>query len=254
MREKFLKINTKRQIAVIGDVHGCFIEFKNLVDKIRGMFGKDILIISVGDTVDRGDYNLETLKYTFSLYKEGNYLEVKSNHNEKIYKWLLGRNVRISFGAQKTIEEFKNLTKSEFEKVREEYINYYEKLPLYIVINNNIVVAHAGILDRYIGKTDKKVKGFVLYGKTTGKFTKDGFPERLDWTKERTVKQNSPKIIYGHIIYKEPYINNRAYGIDTGCFTGSKLTAYLPYEELFVFERAKKKYYSFDLDNNSEMK
>lgn len=218
------------------------------------MFGKDTLIVSVGDTIDRGDYNLETLKYTFSLYKGGNYLEVKSNHNEKIYKWFLGRNVRISFGAQKTIKEFERLNKFELEKLKEEYISYYEKLPLYIIINENLVIAHAGILDRYIGRTDKKVKSFVLYGKTTGKFTKDGFPQRLDWTKERLVKTNSPKIIYGHVIHKEPYINNKAYGIDTGCFIGNKLTAYLPYEELFIFEKAKKRYYSFDMDNVSEIK
>jgi hypothetical protein len=246
MKEKYLEIETKKQVAIIGDIHGCFIEFKNIVNRLKSEYGKNLLIVSVGDTIDRGDYNLETLKYTFSLFKEGNYLEVKSNHNDKLYRWFLGRNVTISYGLEKTINEIKSLPKEEFNKLREQYISYYENLPLYIIINKKVVVAHAGIKDKYIGRVDKKVKSFVLYGETTGKFTEEGFPERIDWTRYRKVNEKSPKIVYGHVVYEEPYINNLCYGIDTGCVLGNKLTAYLPFEEKFIFEKARKKYFSFD--------
>jgi len=245
-KERYLEITTDKNIAVIGDIHGCFFEFKNLVEKLISEYKDNILIISVGDTIDRGDYNLDTLKYTFSLFKRGIYLEVKSNHNEKLYKWFLGRNITISYGLEKTINEIKKLPEAEFNKLKEEYLDYYSNLPLYIVVNKKVVVAHAGILDRYIGRTDKKVKSFVLYGKTTGKFTPEGFPERVDWTKERVVNENSPKIVYGHVVFEEPYINNLCYGIDTGCVLGNKLTAYLPFEDRFIFEKAKRQYFSFD--------
>ncbi len=245
-KERFLKIETNKQIAIIGDIHGCFLEFKNLVDKLISEYKNNILIISVGDTIDRGDFNLETLKYTFSLFKQKIYLEVKSNHNDKLYRWFLGRNVSISYGLEKTINEIKALPKNKFEKLREEYINYYENLPLYIIVNKKVVVAHAGIKDEYIGRVDKKVKSFVLYGETTGKFTPEGFPERIDWTKFRKLRKNSPKIVYGHVVFEEPYINNLCYGIDTGCVLGNKLTAYLPFEEKFIFEKAQKQYFSFE--------
>ncbi|NPA54603.1 MAG: metallophosphoesterase [Aquificae bacterium] len=247
--DNFLKIKVEKTFAVIGDVHGCFVEFKALVEKIRKEYGKNTLIISVGDTVDRGDYNIKTVEYCFSLKKEGYFIEVQSNHNYKFYRWLKGRNVNVSHGLQKTINEFLSLEEKEREIFKEKFIKYYEECPLYLIVEtpkDDVIVAHAGIKDEMIGKVNKRIKAFVLYGETTGKFTEKGFPERLDWTKDRVVKPDSPKIVYGHVVYDEPYINNKCYGIDTGCVLGNKLTAYLPLEEKFIFEKARKTYFSFD--------
>jgi diadenosine tetraphosphatase ApaH/serine/threonine PP2A family protein phosphatase len=119
-------------------------------------------------------------------------------------------------------------------------------VPLYLIVNNNeTVVAHAGIKDNMIRQVSKKIKDFVLYGQTTGRFLENGFPERLDWTINRKVTPESPKIVYGHVVYDEPYINNKCYGIDTGCVLGKKLTAYFPREDKFEFVKAKKQYYTF---------
>ena len=244
--DDYLKLKLGRPYAVIGDVHGCYHEFRELLDKIWQKYGKDTFIISVGDLIDRGDYNLETLNYCIDLYNQGKFLEVQSNHMDKFVRWLKGNKVKVSYGLQKTVDEFLNLPKEDQEKLREKILNYYEKVPLYLIVNNNTVVAHAGIKDEYIGKKDKKVKSFVLYGATTGKFLENGFPERLDWTKWRKIKEDSPKIIYGHHVFDEPYINNRCYGIDTGCVLGKKLTAYLPDLDKFEEVKAKKQYYSFE--------
>ncbi len=244
--DKYKKIKITKPYAVIGDIHGCYYEFKEMVDKVDKTYGKNTMIISVGDTIDRGDYNLKTMEYTMELFERGRYLEVQSNHNDKFVRWLKGRNVKISYGMQKTVDEFLSLDKKQQELLKEKIINFYEKLPLYLIINENVVIAHAGIKDEYIGRYDKKVKSFVLYGETTGKFTPEGFPERIDWTKKRKVTENSPKIVYGHVVFPEPYVNNKCYGIDTGCVLGNKLTAFIPDDELFLFVRAKKQYYSFE--------
>jgi len=241
----YIKINPKKY-AVIGDSHGCFYEMKELVEKIWENYGKDTFIISVGDNVDRGDYNLDTLLYCIDLFKQGKFIEVQSNHMDKFVRWLKGNNVRISYGLQKTVDEFNSLPASKQEKIREEILKYWEKLPLYLIVNNETVVAHAGIKDEDIGKTNKEVRKFVLYGAITGRTLENGFPERLDWTKWRKVKEDSPKIVYGHQVYEEPYVNNRCYGIDTGCVLGNKLTAYLPQFDRFEFVKAKKQYYSFE--------
>lgn len=246
MREFYLNLNIDKPYIVVGDVHGCFDEFFELVNTAEEKYGKDLIVFSVGDTIDRGDYNLKTLNYCMQLQKENRFYEVKSNHLDKFYRYLKGNKVKISFGMQKTVDEFLKLSEKEKEKLRQEVISYYENLPLYIVINQNVVVCHAGIKDEYIGKTDEKVKSFVLYGQTTGKYTEKGFPERLDWTKERHLKPDSPKIVYGHVVYDEPYINNLCYGIDTGCVLGNKLTAYNPITDEFLFVKAKRQYYSFD--------
>jgi len=239
------ELNIDKIYAVVGDIHGCLIEFKEII-KLLEEYSKDIIIISVGDTIDRGDYNIETLLYCMDLYKKGRFLEVKSNHLDKFVRYLKGNNVNISHGMQKTVSEFLALNKEKREKIKEEVIYYYEKLPLYLKINNNVVVAHAGIKDEMIGREDKQVKSFVLYGETTGRYTEKGFPERVDWTKHRKINKNSPKIIYGHVVFDEPYINNLCYGIDTGAVLGNKLTAYIPDLDKFIFVKSKKVYFSFE--------
>ncbi len=244
--DSFLKINTEKLYAVIGDVHGCYYELKELITNLQSKYGKDILIISVGDNVDRGDYNLKTLDLCIELFNEGKFIEVQSNHMDKFVRWLKGSNVKISYGMQKTVDEFLNLPKTIQEQYRKKIIEYYSSAPLYVIVNKETVIAHAGIKDDMIGKTGKKVKSFVLYGQTTGRYTPEGFPERLDWTKERKLKANSPKIVYGHVVFQKPYINNKCYGIDTGCVFGNKLTAYIPQIDTFEFVKAKKTYYTFD--------
>lgn len=244
--EKFLNINTDKPYVIVGDIHGCFEEFKELIKIVNDIYGKDSLIISVGDTIDRGDYNIETLQLCLNLYREGRYYEVKSNHLDKFVRWLKGSNVNISHGMQKTVSQFLALNKKLQEKLKEEVIKFYENLPLYIVINSDVVVAHAGIKDEFIGRVDKQVKSFILYGQTTGRYTEKGFPERVDWTKDRKVNEKSLRIVYGHVVYDEPYINNKCYGIDTGACLGNKLTGYIPVEDRFIFVKSKKAYYKFE--------
>jgi len=246
MKEFFLSLKVDKPYVVVGDIHGCFDEFYELFNLVEEKYGKDTIIFSVGDTIDRGDYNLKTLNFCMELYNKNRFYEVKSNHLDKFYRYLKGNKVKISYGMQKTVSEFLNLPEEDREALRLKVISYYESLPLYIVINDNVVVCHAGIKDEYIGKADEKVKSFVLYGQTTGRYTEKGFPERLDWTKDRALKQDSPKIVYGHVVFDEPYINNLCYGIDTGAVLGNKLTAYNPETEEFLFVKSKRQYYSFD--------
>lgn len=244
--DNFLEIEIGGKYVIVGDIHGCLEEFKELLRIVEDKYGKGCRIISVGDTIDRGEYNIDTLLFTLSLYREGRYLEVKSNHLDKFVRWLKGSKVSISYGMQKTVDEFLSLNKKVQDKIRDDVIEYYEKLPLYIIINQSVVVAHAGIKDEFIYRSDKQVRSFVLYGETTGRYTEKGFPERIDWTKSRRVNKNSPKIVYGHVVQDEVYVNNLCYGIDTGAVLGNKLTAYCPQTEEFIQVNSKRAYYTFE--------
>lgn len=244
--ERFLELDVDKNYVVVGDIHGCLLEFKELLSILDDRYNKNFVIFSVGDTIDRGDYNIDTLMLTISLAKEGKFFEVKSNHLDKFVRWLKGFNVNISHGMQKTVDEFLSLNRNLQAKLREKIIEYYEQLPLYVIINKNVIVAHAGIKDEFIGRIDRQVKSFVLYGETTGRYTEKGFPERIDWTKSRKINTKSPKIVYGHVIYDEVYINNLCYGIDTGAFMGNKLSAYNPDTEEIFSVKSKKVYYIFE--------
>ncbi len=48
------------RIIVIGDVHGCLDELKDMLDEVDYQEGNDTVIL-VGDLVDKGPYSLEVL-------------------------------------------------------------------------------------------------------------------------------------------------------------------------------------------------
>lgn len=92
------------------------------------------------------------------------------------------------------------------------------------------MIAHAGIKESLIGRYDKKVKTFVLYGDITGEKLPDGRPVRRDWAKQYTGER---WIVYGHTPVLEPRFVNKTVNIDTGCVFGNKLTAFrLPEEKI----------------------
>ncbi len=91
-----------------------------------------------------------------------------------------------------------------------------------------LIVCHAGIRKDYIGRQDKKVQTFVLYGDITGEKHDDGSPVRRDWAKEY---KGDAWIIYGHTPVKEPRFVNHTVNIDTGAVFGGKLTG-LRYPEM----------------------
>ncbi|HHY21197.1 MAG TPA: hypothetical protein GX525_04785, partial [Bacilli bacterium] len=88
--------------------------------------------------------------------------------------------------------------------------------------------SNTGIREQFIGRTDKKVKTFVLYGDITGEFHPDGRPVRRDWAKRYNGKAF---IVYGHTPVPEARFINNTVNIDTGAVFGGKLTA-LSYPEM----------------------
>lgn len=82
--------------------------------------------------------------------------------------------------------------------------------------------------EEWIGKKDKKVKTFALYGDITGEKHPDGSPIRRDWAQNYA---GQTLIVYGHTPVREVRKINQTYNIDTGAVFGNKLTA-LKYPEL----------------------
>lgn len=66
-----------RRLYVVGDLHGCYLEFMQQLKKVEFDFEKD-LIISVGDLVDRGQDSLKCLE----LIKEPWFESIRGNHEQ----------------------------------------------------------------------------------------------------------------------------------------------------------------------------
>lgn len=68
--------------------------------------------------------------------------------------------------------------------IKNNFIELYEQAPLYDILDKEkLIIAHAGIREKDIGKTGKAVQTFVLYGDISGEKHPNGTPVRRDWAK-----------------------------------------------------------------------
>lgn len=223
---------------IIGDIHGCFDELMDLLEKLGYRFEDGIHIhpdgrmpAFVGDAMDRGPDSLRVMQLLFARQDRGILHYSPGNHCNKLYRFMKGNQVQLAHGLEITIAEWQSLPKEEQQKFRKRYISFYEELPQYLVLRDDLIVAHAGLKQEMIGvPVNKKVAVFTLYGDITGKFHSDGRPVRRDWAKNY---KGEPWVVYGHTPTEEPYLINRTANIDTGCVFGGSLTAFrFPEREL----------------------
>jgi protein phosphatase len=220
------------KLDIIGDIHGCFDEFAALTKKLGYVWTQEQIPIHpqgrklafVGDLADRGPHSLKVIETVVKLVDKNLAYYVPGNHCNKLYRFFLGRNVQIAHGLETTVAEWKSLPLHEQQRIRHQFMKLYENAPLYAVLDDGkLVIAHAGIRADYIGKYDKKVKTFVLYGDITGETHPDGSPVRRDWAKHY---RGEAWIVYGHTPVKKPRMLHRTINIDTGCVFGGHLTAF----------------------------
>jgi protein phosphatase len=228
---------------IIGDVHGCYDELVLLLEKLGYHIDGDKVtstnkrkVIFVGDLVDRGPKIVEVLKLTMKMVDDGMALSVAGNHDDKLLRYLSGRNVKIQHGLEQSVEALKHVDQRLIKQVK----HFLSTLPTHVILDDgNLVIAHAGIKEKYIGQDHKRIKSFTLFGDTTGEVDEFGLPVRLIWAKDY---HGQAKIIYGHTPNLEVFEMNNTFNIDTGCVFGNKLTAYRYPENELVSVKALKEY------------
>lgn len=226
------------KLDIIGDIHGCFAEFKELTLEMNYNWSSGYPVhlngrklAFVGDLTDRGPQSLAVIDVVYNLAAKDMAFYVPGNHCNKLYRYFLGNKVQITHGLETTVAEYEELDSKGRMEIRQKFIELYEKAPLYHVLDSKrLVIAHAGIREDYIGKQSSKVKTFVLYGDISGEKNPDGTPVRRDWAKQY---EGKAAIVYGHTPVKEVRKIKNTYNIDTGAVFGNKLTA-LRYPEMEI--------------------
>ncbi|HBW38451.1 polynucleotide kinase-phosphatase [Desulfosporosinus sp. BICA1-9] len=230
----------------IGDIHGCYSEYLELLDKLGYLQNEEGLyvhpegrkLVSVGDILGRGPQSIECLKFFINhVEKELAYM-VDSNHGWKIARWLSGRNVELAHGDEIVAAEFENLEKGQgkeaAEQFKEKVKNFLLTAPSNLVFLKHrvgvIVATHAGIRDSYIGKQSKRISDFCRYGDTDGA-DDAGKPIRKDWFVHH---QSGEIIVWGHDPRPLPQVINNTINIDQGVVFGGRLTAYRYPQKTFV--------------------
>jgi protein phosphatase len=221
---------------IIGDVHGCFDELTELLEKLDYTVSADGTcvppegrrLIFVGDLVDRGPKSPEVVRLVMDISRAGHALAVPGNHDIKLMRWLQGKEVTVSHGLEKSIDQF-GLYNLEHQGFKQEAEQFFDALVSHYVFDDGkLVVAHAGMKETMQGRGSGKVREFALFGETTGETDEFGLPVRYPWAQEY---RGRAMVVYGHTPVPEPEWLNRTIDIDTGCVFGGKLTA-LRYPEL----------------------
>ena len=204
------------QRLVVGDIHGCWIEFKELLDQAGLSNGDEI--IALGDFVDRGPDSPRVLDF---FQTQPNARAIQGNHERK--------QIRSSRGEVKAALS-QRITRQQLGTDYANALTFFESLPLYLEY------PEANIVHGYWepGLSIHAQRETVLAGTMGGE---KHLRENYDRPWYELYDGDKP-IIVGHHNYlrnHQPFVyRDRVFGIDTSCCHGSALTAIILPDFRFV--------------------
>ncbi|HEV7558641.1 MAG TPA: metallophosphoesterase family protein [Kofleriaceae bacterium] len=185
---------------IIGDIHGCFDELRELFDVAA--LATDDLVVSVGDLVDRGPDPGSVVAW---FRARPGAIVLMGNHERK--------HVRSTFSYSQEI------TKLQLGDSYADDVAWMRGLPYYYE-TPDVRVVHAAVLP---GLPLAEQAEDVLCGSASGEAKlRAAIPD--GWWHERYT--DTVPIVFGHhVVGAEPLVRDNLYGIDTGACHGLRLTA-----------------------------
>jgi serine/threonine protein phosphatase 1 len=195
---------------IIGDIHGCYAELRELLDKAA--LAADDQIVAIGDIVDRGPQSAEVVAF---FQQTPNAYSILGNHERKHIR---------SFRGEIEAADSQRITRAQIgEADYPAAVTFMDSFPRYLELADALLVH--GLYEPGIPLTEQKET--VVVGTLTGEaYLREHYPwpwyEHYDGTKP---------LIVGHRDYAgkmQPLIyRDRVYGIDTRCCYGGSLTGLL---------------------------
>lgn len=140
---------TTNRLFAIGDIHGCFDSFQELIENKIQLAKNDKLVL-LGDYIDRGTKSKEVVEYIICLQEKGyDIIALAGNHevmflnafvdSKNISLWMQngGPETLISFGIDS------------ISKIDAKYLHFLKGLPFFYSFENYLFV-HAGFNDSII--------------------------------------------------------------------------------------------------------
>ena len=194
--------NEKGPFDIIGDIHGCAAELEALLAKLgyqikrigregerdyRVLENSGRRAIFVGDLVDRGSRTPDVLSLVMAMTQAGEALCVIGNHDDKLLRWLKGRDVKVTHGLEKSTEQMAPTPEDFKDRVKA----FLEGLPSHLWLDSGrLVVAHAGIAERMIGRSRLQFVNFVFTARQQGRKTNMVFRSVQIGRPDRGVRPN----------------------------------------------------------------
>ena len=217
------------RVVIITDLHGCYDECRQLLNKLSFDKDKDRLI-NLGDTIDRGPKIYEVFEFLRGLKEEmkERCVLIRGNHEQMmldaIDKRGFGKRLWYMNSGEKTVFSFI----SHKHKINE-FRDWYEQMPYYYV-DERFTAVHACLMDE---DPEKNEIDTLIWGRDT------------DYT--------GKLVLTGHTPYRIPlYFNgvnstgaitedkwgrlptNGMIALDTGCVFGNRLTGMVIEEDRFM--------------------
>ncbi|CAH2599206.1 Phosphatase [Rhodovastum atsumiense] len=167
-------IPPRTPLRVVGDVHGDAVGFARAADTER-------FVIQLGDLTDNGPDSAGALRIALRLRAERRGLFLLGNHDHKLARRLLGREVRTDAALAATLAQLDPALQAEaLEAIRQ--------APAWLRQGTRFFV-HGGFHTTMLatpppafGTRPTGALARALFGQTTGRMQRDGYPERvLDW-------------------------------------------------------------------------
>lgn len=226
-------------VCIIGDVHGCLDEFKEVIrrngwviDSNDNMYPlPDTTItqfILVGDFIDKG-YNVKgTIEF---LYKNFMHFHiVKGNHENFVYKFL--KKQLGSYKSQKKLidKNFQTIFLLERDEELLNKFNFLVEQCFDFIESDRYVITHSPCKAEHVGQTSSKSvreqRNFVYPKRNDFKTTKEyvaAKQESLQFLLDDG-DENGKLHFFGHIITKNVFFTKNKIAIDTGCAKNGYLT------------------------------
>jgi hypothetical protein len=220
-------------IRVIGDVHGNAEPFAKLIAEARA---RHLFVVQLGDLVDRGPDSVGALRLAFDLIDRSDGLFLRSNHDDKLRRALIGNPVRVGPNLQATLDALAAAPDS--EGLRRRLLAALAAAPWWLQAGDYLM-AHGGFHPLMLTapgpwgieprRTAEKCRALALYGETQSGADEEAPPIRtyawLDTVPAGiTVLIGHDVVAMDRIVERQGVLGGRVLFCDTGSGFGGPLS------------------------------
>ena len=216
-----------KRILIIGDVHGCLSELKNILKKMNYSSDTDYVFL-IGDLINKGPNSIGVVRYAM----ENNFYAIRGNNEDRVLGYVIKSTIEPSYVFAKEAKYLKDMST--------DMLSWINKLPYTIKIKRGIIdpegnkqeinnireilLVHAGLLpgvsleqqDPYLMV---KMRGILC--NDNGVLSGTDHKEASAWI---DYWYGPEFVVFGHDSDRGLQKTDDAIGIDTGCVYGKHLT------------------------------
>lgn len=252
-----------RQIILIGDIHGCLYEFRDLMERVGYVEGDRI--ICLGDFMDKGPMQAECVQFA----RFHGFDSVRGNHDVRHVRWYDREKQRKDTGRPNNMRPLDPLDAAANERLTEEDIEWLRARPSILPFTDGEpgspwLAVHGGLLPKKIKPWQEQNSDDVMHVRW---IDREGKNVKIDYSQIETLSvcpsgakhwsdlwDGEENVVFGHEAFslsKPLHVPGRlsddgprgeCWGIDTGAVHDGHLTALVLPQRRIYQVRARANY------------